>query len=98
MAAVGRKAAAGFSPFLWFLSHPLCPEPPFCLDTETGGNEGFGHKRRNAKECVFFLNDKSTKPGFLEEEKYAFLPQHKKKPWLLVSAQQMSEKHSRLPQ
>ena len=31
---------------------------------------------------LFFFSEKSTKPEFLEE-KYAFFPLHKKKPWLL---------------
>lgn len=97
---MGRKAAAEkpLPPFLWILCHPLCPRPPFCLDTETRENKGFESKRRNAKGNRFrntatqeFFNDKSTKPRFLEEE-FAFLPLHKKKAWLLVNALLTPEK------
>lgn len=42
---------------------------------------------------VILLNEKKYKPEFLEE-KYAFFPLHKKKPWLLGNSQQISEKHS----
>lgn len=35
---------------------------------------------------VSLFNEKSTKPEFLEE-KYAFFPLHKKKPWLLDNPQ-----------
>lgn len=89
--ALQPDAAKPPSPCLWFLHHPLCPRPPFCLDRETGGNQGFEYERENAKEhsfrnsrtgMLFFFSEKSTKPEFLEE-KYAFFPLHKKKPWLL---------------
>lgn len=36
---------------------------------------------------VIGVNDKSTKLGLLDQQKHAFLPLHKNKPWLLVNAQ-----------